>query len=275
MKCRVREGEPFPAQEPHTSDLNPLGQTVAVKEPGPGFGACENTGSEMSVPLMSFGQKVGVLVCSSANKDAFLPEDVQSLESMADILATAIQNAGYVEKIRMQANLDGLTGIFNRRYFEAKIQEKMGEADRYGGKMALLMLDIDRFKSINDEFGHLLGDEVLKQVSAILSRNLRRVDLLCRYGGEEYVIIAPATTEANAAVFAEKLRTLVGKHDFPGIPRPVTVSFGIAEFPTHGATRDLLVQAADSALYQAKQQGRNRVALASAWHEAKPLKASS
>jgi len=108
----------------------------------------------------------------------------------------------------------------------------------------------------------LLGDEVLKQVSGLLSHNLRKVDLLCRYGGEEFAVIAPATTGANAAVFAEKLRRMVEQFQFPGVPRPVTVSIGVAEFPASGQSRDGLMRAADSALYQAKQQGRNKVVVA-------------
>jgi diguanylate cyclase (GGDEF)-like protein len=259
LKCRIREGEMLPGQPAYAQSFRALGQVLVVNEMSSEGGACENTGSEASVPLVAFGQRLGLLVCSSARKSAFLPEDIQSLESVADILAIAIQNAGYVEKVRMQANVDGLTGTFNRRYFEAKIQEKIAEADRYLGKMSLLMLDIDRFKSVNDEFGHLLGDEVLKQITGLIAHNLRRIDLLCRYGGEEFAIIAPATIEGNAVVLAQKLRSLIEHHEFPGIPRAITVSFGLAEFPTHGKTRDALVRAADSALYAAKQFGRNRV----------------
>lgn len=266
LQSRVREGEALPAQATFSDGFHPLGHASVVNAISEESGACEKTGSEMSVPLVAFGQRLGLLVCSSAQENAFQSEDIQSLESVADILAIAIQNAGYVEKVRMQANLDGLTGIFNRRYFETKILEKMAEADRYAGKMSLLMLDIDRFKNINDEFGHLLGDEVLKQVSTLLAHNLRRVDLLCRYGGEEFAIIAPATTEANATILAGKLRTLIEHHEFPGIPRFITASFGVAEFPMHGTTRDSLVRAADSALYLAKQSGRNRVAIYSELH---------
>ncbi len=262
LTCRVREGERFPLQPGYSESVLALGQSIVANDLSPELGACENTGSEMCVPLVSFGQRIGLLVCSSSKKEAFHPEDVKSLESMADILATAIQNAGYVEQVRMQANLDGLTGIFNRRYFEMKVLEKMSEASRYGGHMALLMMDIDHFKSINDEFGHLLGDEVLKQVSGLFSHNLRKVDLLCRYGGEEFAVIAPATTGENAAVFAEKLRRLVEQFQFPGVPRPVTISIGVSEFPGAGKSRDGLVRAADSALYQAKQQGRNKVVVA-------------
>lgn len=160
------------------------------------------------------------------------------------------------------ANVDGLTQIFNRRFFEDKLPEKIAEASRYGGSLSLLMIDIDKFKSINDDFGHLLGDEVLKQVALLLKGALRKVDLLCRYGGEELAVIAPATEGKNALALGEKLRKSIAEHSFPGIPRPVTVSIGVAEYPVHGATRDALVGFADAALYRAKQAGRNRVVIA-------------
>lgn len=259
LTCRIREGDPLPVQPGYTDTALTTGQAIVAIDLDDELGCCENTKSEVCLPLVSFGQKVGLLICSSAAKEAFHKSDVQSLESMADIVATAIQNASYIEKVRMLANLDGLTGIYNRRSFEIKITDKISEASRYGGGLSLLMLDIDKFKSINDEYGHLLGDEVLRQVSTILKQNLRKVDLLCRYGGEEFVVIAPATTGHNAVGLANKLRKAIAQYPFPGIPRPVTISVGVADFPVHGESRDDLVRSADAALYRAKQQGRNRV----------------
>lgn len=124
------------------------------------------------------------------------------------------------------------------------------------------MVDIDHFKQFNDEFGHLLGDEVLRQVSAILSQQLRKSDVLSRYGGEEFAIVAPETGLESALAVADKLRRVVESWHFPGVARPVTISAGVAEFPLQGGTRDELVRAADEALYAAKQSGRNRVVTA-------------
>lgn len=262
LVCRVREGDPLPTQPGYSDTAMLTGQSVVAIDLDAALGCCENTKSEICLPLVSFGQRVGLMICSAAAKDAFQKSDVQSLESMADIVASAIQNASYVEKVRMQANLDGLTGIFNRRYFETKLPDKMSEASRYGGGLSLLMIDIDKFKSINDEFGHLLGDEVLRQVSSLMKQNLRKVDVLCRYGGEEFVIMAPATIGLNAIGFAEKLRKTIAQYPFPGVPRPVTISIGVADYPGHGESRDALVGAADAALYRAKQKGRNRVVAA-------------
>jgi len=144
------------------------------------------------------------------------------------------------------------------------VAEEIERARRYQGGLSVIMIDIDHFKRLNDEFGHLLGDEVLRQVSTIFSQNLRKVDVACRYGGEEFVILAPQTSGEQARAAAEKLRRVVATWNFPGVPRPVTISAGIANLPDHGQSRDELVKAADQALYAAKQGGRNRVLIAEA-----------
>ena len=225
----------------------------------PGFYV--ETASRMCIPLVSFGQSLGVLVLDSDRAGAFQPGDIQPLESVADICATAIQNASYVDRVKQLAYLDGLTGIFNRRFFELRIMEEMDRARRFGTGMAVIMVDIDQFKRLNDEFGHLLGDEVLRQVSSIFHQQVRKIDVVCRYGGEEFAILLSQTNLIHAVGVAEKLRRLVESWQFPGVPRPVTISAGAASYPEHGTTRDDLVKSADAGLYAAKQGGRNRVCL--------------
>jgi diguanylate cyclase (GGDEF)-like protein len=225
------------------------------------------TQSEMCVPLIFFGEKLGVLALESARKDAFDRDDLQPLESVADICAAAIQNASYFDRMKQLAYVDGLTGIHNRRYFEMRVVEELERAGRFQGRMSIIMVDIDNFKRLNDEFGHLLGDEVLRSVSTIMKQQLRKVDLVCRYGGEEFAIVVAETSGENALRVAEKLRKQVESHHFPGVPRPVTISCGVADYPTHGITRDEVVAAADNALYQAKQAGRNRVVAANSKRE--------
>jgi diguanylate cyclase (GGDEF)-like protein len=220
------------------------------------------TGSSMCIPLVSFGQTLGVLVLDTTRSGAFNANDTQPLESVADICATAIQNAYYVERVKQLAYLDGLTGIFNRRFFELRIAEEIERAQRFGTGMAVVMVDIDQFKRLNDEFGHLLGDEVLRQVSSIFHQQLRKIDVLCRYGGEEFAILLSQTNAVHALGVAEKLRKTVEAWQFPGVPRSVTISAGTANYAEHGSTRDELVKAADAGLYAAKQAGRNRVCLA-------------
>jgi diguanylate cyclase (GGDEF)-like protein len=222
------------------------------------------TRSETCVPLIFFGEKLGVLMLESATPGNFSPEDVAPLESVADICAGAIQNAHYFEKAQQLAYVDGLTGIYNRRYFEMQIASEIERASRYDGRLAIIMVDIDNFKRLNDEFGHLLGDEVLRQVSNVFVQQLRKVDVVCRYGGEEFAILVPQTSGGNALEVADKLRRMVEAYRFPGVPVKVTISAGVAEFPAHGRTRDELVAAADAAMYDSKEAGRNRVSGASA-----------
>jgi len=217
--------------------------------------------SRMSIPLISFGQTLGVLTLHSEKPHAFQGRDLQSLESVADICANSIQNAHYVERVKQLAYLDGLTGIFNRRFFELRIMEEIERARRFGTGMAVIMADIDEFKRLNDEFGHLLGDEVLRQVSSLFHQQLRKIDVVCRYGGEEFAILLTQATAEQAMAIAEKLRRFVENRQFPGVPRTVTISAGVAAFPAHGKSRDEIIRAADNGLYAAKQSGRNRVCL--------------
>ena len=230
-----------------------------VKQSPGSAGLFQESNSRMCIALVSFGATLGVLVLESARDNAFDSVSQRTLESMADICATAIQNAQHVERVRQLAYLDGLTGIFNRRLFELRIAEEIERAKRFTANLSVVMVDIDHFKRLNDEFGHLLGDEVLRQVSSIFSDHLRKIDVVCRFGGEEFAVLLPETNAQSALQVAEKLRRLVEDWQFPGVARPVTVSAGTATFPENGSIRDDLVKAADAALYAAKQAGRNCV----------------
>lgn len=217
----------------------------------------EGAASELILPLVASGQPLGVLIFAADKSSAFSPEDITAFQSLADICATAIQNAYFFQQVEQLAHIDGLTGIFNRRYFEKRILEEIERASRYDLSLSVIMIDLDHFKTVNDEFGHLLGDEVLRRVSQLFQQTVRKSDVCCRYGGEEFAIILPETSGSNALIAAEKLRNLVAKYEFPGVPRPISLSAGVANFPRNGTTRDDLVRAADENLYLAKQSGRN------------------
>jgi diguanylate cyclase (GGDEF)-like protein len=260
---RIPQGGRFPAEP--WADILASNNTVTETDLRSGPASMKffaESASRMCIPLVSFGQTLGILALDSTLPDAFRDGDLQSLESVADICATAIQNAHYVERVKQLAYLDGLTGIFNRRFFELRFMEEIERARRYGTGMAVIMADIDQFKRLNDEFGHVLGDEVLRQVSSLFHQQLRKIDVVCRYGGEEFGILLSQTDAHHAMSVAEKLRKMVASWQFPGVPRTVTISAGAAAYPDHGTTRDDLVRAADGALYAAKQAGRNRVCLA-------------
>jgi diguanylate cyclase (GGDEF)-like protein len=260
---RIPQGGRFPASNEPWASILSSGKTATESDlqSATTLKFFAESASRMRIPMVSFGQTLGILALDSSQPDAFRDGDLESLESVADICATAIQNAHYVERVKQLAYLDGLTGIFNRRFFELRIMEEIERARRYGTGMAVIMADIDQFKRLNDEFGHVLGDEVLRQVSSLFHQQLRKIDVVCRYGGEEFGILLTQTNAQHAMSIAEKLRKMVAGWQFPGVPRTVTISAGAAAFPDHGITRDDLVRAADAALYAAKQAGRNRVCL--------------
>jgi diguanylate cyclase (GGDEF)-like protein len=161
------------------------------------------------------------------------------------------------EELQRLATTDDLTGVWNRRHFEAVLAAEIQRAGRYGEPVSLLLFDIDHFKVINDTYGHLVGDQVLIALSHRVRNELRSVDLLARWGGEEFVVMLPHCDATQAQHLAEKLRVLIAGDPFPGVGQ-VTSSFGVAQFrPPESA--DAWLKRADDALYQAKAAGRNRV----------------
>ncbi|MCF6281887.1 MAG: sensor domain-containing diguanylate cyclase [Candidatus Polarisedimenticolaceae bacterium] len=161
------------------------------------------------------------------------------------------------QELQHKASFDGLTGIYNRLKFEELLEHALSEAKRYKRPVSLAMFDIDHFKLINDAHGHLVGDAVLKEVTALTQLCLREVDSLARWGGEEFMILAPETTLDGVTKIAEKIRNTIACYKFSGVGQ-VTVSFGIAQIE-NSETEDALLKRVDDALYIAKQLGRNRV----------------
>ena len=202
---------------------------------------------EVCLPLVSFGENIGLLVCATTQRKTHSsPMTFRRWNPWLTFWPppprTPATSTGF-------ASLHIVTdspGVFNRRYFDSRLVDEVTRAARYGGGVSVLMIDLDHFKKINDEFGHMLGDDVLRAVSALFLRQLRKVDVVCRYGGEEFAVVLPATQGASAAAVAEKLRRAVANTEFAGVPYPVTVSIGVAEFPVHGITRDDIVRAADA-----------------------------
>jgi len=261
---RLHDGAEIPANTGlawrAVNSRTPVLANDLAREPGysPGM---EEAHSELCLPLISLGRPLGVLSLACAERDAFREADLGPLEAVADICAAALQNVLHLDRIRQLAYRDGLTGIFNRRFFEMRILEELQRARRYNTLLSVAMIDLDGFKALNDEFGHLLGDETLQQMTRLFSQQMRKVDIVCRYGGDEFAMLLPETAGEKAFSAVEKLRRSVAGWAFPGVPRPLTISAGIACFPEHGASRDELVKAADDALYIAKQSGRDRVLL--------------
>lgn len=161
------------------------------------------------------------------------------------------------EELRHLSVTDALTNAYNRRYFTQKLEEEIERTKRTDRKFSLIMLDIDRFKSINDRFGHNAGDLVLKSIAKLIKNRIRKIDTLARWGGEEFVILLPDTTVKNAACLAEELRENLSCMYIPGVGH-ATASFGVAGY-CPGDSVDTLVNKADNMMYEAKVAGRNRV----------------
>ena len=171
-----------------------------------------------------------------------------------------IENA-YHEEIYRLTTIDGLTQVYNKRYFIETLEREIGRAQRYRRELSLIMFDIDHFKQINDSYGHLAGDHVLKQLASTIKARIRREDILSRYGGEEFAIILPEIDRDNALKFADKIRALVEKSvfRFENTDIPVTISVGVATIAPELEESLEFVKIADQFLYEAKSQGRNCV----------------
>jgi diguanylate cyclase (GGDEF)-like protein len=250
------------------------GQSHVVEDTGTGV-LCQHLPSPpprayLCTPLVAQGKALGLLYVGSEPAGAAgrwgLPEAKQRLaEAVAAQLGLGLANVQLREILRSQSIRDPLTGLFNRRYMEETLEREVHRARRSGRPMAVLMLDVDGFKHQNDTFGHDAGDAVLRELAALLLGNLRRGDIACRYGGEEFVLVLPEASLEDGARRAEQLRGAVTRLHLSHNERvigPITISAGVAAFPDHGIDAETVIRAADMALYRAKREGRDRVAVA-------------
>lgn len=217
----------------------------------------------LEIPMIARGEIVGLfqLFAKGADAEARLEAVTELGSALADGMSLALANMGLREKLKNQALRDPLTGLYNRRYMEDSLQRFVRLAERENRHISVIMVDLDHFKSLNDERGHAFGDQVLRDTAVMLVGSLRETDIVCRYGGEELVIILPDCTLDRAADKAEVLRLRVEElSNTHGAP--ISASFGVASVPqTSQSVADLLA-AADAALYKAKQNGRNQVVTA-------------
>jgi diguanylate cyclase (GGDEF)-like protein len=217
----------------------------------------------LSVPVIQPGDRVGgvLTVGNKRNGKPFSSEDVDTLLTLSIHAAVAIENARFVIEMEKQAATDGLTGCLNHRELQGHLDEEVDRAARYAKVFSLLMIDVDNFKLINDAHGHPAGDVMLKNLVGVIHGIIRPVDLLGRYGGEEFSVILPETNREGAKAVAERILKAVDEATFStpqGQSVHMSVSIGIASFPLDADSRSSLVSAADEALFTAKGGGRNR-----------------
>ncbi|HUL59868.1 MAG TPA: diguanylate cyclase [Anaeromyxobacteraceae bacterium] len=217
------------------------------------------------LPLTVSGEVLGTLVVGSTRPGAYGGEVDRQADFVAMQAADSILRARLYGETERLATTDGLTGLLNHRTFQARLDEVLAQARRYGKRASLLLCDIDHFKVVNDTYGHPIGDQVLRGVARILAREARTTDLTARYGGEEFAILMPETDPAGAAVIAERIRERVAAQVFETGQGPVrvTLSLGVAGHPEDADRKTTLVERADACLYRAKREGRNRTVTAS------------
>jgi diguanylate cyclase (GGDEF)-like protein len=217
----------------------------------------------LCIPLVTHDELVGMLHLEGLADGPGCEDQERLAVTVAEQLALALGNARLRESLRRQSVLDPLTGLFNRRHFDAALKRELARARRKNVPVSLVLVDIDHFKRVNDDYGHAVGDAVLRTFAQQLRLGIREGDIACRYGGEEMVLLLPECAAADAGARAEAIRialaAITPNPEGDG-PQQVTASFGVAAYPAHAQDAEALFWAADKALYRAKQQGRNRVA---------------
>ncbi len=217
--------------------------------------------ASVALPVVYGEQFLGVLYVESSEYCEFPEQDISLLRTLADLFAGALHNATTFQKAQEQAITDGLTGVKTHRYLMEALSAEWKRSTRSNRSFALVLMDLDRFKFVNDYYGHLEGDVILQRVGHILEQNCRRSDVVARYGGDEFVILMPETAVDQARQLANKLRGWVASDPLLR-DKNITASFGIAAFPVHGSTPQELIQVADSSMYLSKHQGGNSVSTA-------------
>ena len=224
------------------------------------------TKSIIATPLISRGRLLGVMeIMNKIGDQPFNEKDLELLQILADHAAIAIENARLYERARRLAITDDLTGLYNSRQCDLFMKEALKQARASGQPLAVVFLDLDHMKEVDDTYGHLLGGQALKEVADRISSLIKPPDMASRYGGDEYVLVLPGKGPQEAMALAEDIRRMIEAEPFLTSHRlscRITASLGIACFPQHGTTTDELLSRADKAMYQVKETGKNRVELA-------------
>jgi diguanylate cyclase (GGDEF)-like protein len=219
--------------------------------------------SVMAVPLTSRGRAIGVVVLVNRQPgDSFSPSDQSLVTLLMEPAAIALENAILFKKMERLSVTDDLTGLHNVRYLNGFLYREIKRSRRYNLPVSVIFLDLDGFKTVNDRFGHLAGSQTLTEVGQVLRETVREIDMVARYGGDEFVIILPQTGQRGAFVIAERIRDQIAGSSYlgdMGIELRLTASLGVASFPDQGRTRDELIHQADAAMYRVKESGKNGV----------------
>jgi diguanylate cyclase (GGDEF)-like protein len=239
------------------------GESALVQTTGDAqlHGVLPESRAVLCIPISYSDTLLGVLNVESRNDDAFSPEDVLIMNTLADLLATALHNSFVFQKLQQQSITDGLTGIKTRRFFWESLTSEWKRASRSGRPFSVVLIDLDKFKEVNDGLGHLEGDLVLARVGRLLEQKCRQSNVVARYGGDEFIILMPETGVEQAQILAERLRLWLSTDPMLQ-EHHITGSFGVASFPVHGLSAEDIIRVADSGMYMSKHAGGDRVSTA-------------
>jgi diguanylate cyclase (GGDEF)-like protein len=239
------------------------GESALVQTTGEGHlqGVLPDSRAVLCIPITYVDTLLGVLNVESQNEDAFTPQDVLIMNTLADLLATALHNAFVFQKLQQQSITDGLTGIKTRRFFWEALSSEWKRASRSGRPFSVVLMDLDKFKEVNDTLGHLEGDLVLARVGRLLEQKCRQSNVVARYGGDEFIILMPETGMEQAQILAERLRLWISTDPMLN-EHEITGSFGVASFPVHGFSSEDIIRVADAGMYVSKHAGGDRVSTA-------------
>jgi len=252
----AREGRPLLVNG--RTDLAKLG----IRETG----RVRDSHSILCVPLRIKGRTLGVLEATDrTDRRMFRPEDLTLLGTLADYAAIAIENAKNFQRVEELTITDEVTGLYNARHLHHMLDFEIVRSARHRLEFSVIFLDLDHFKAVNDQYGHLVGSRLLHEIGDVITARLRKLDVATRYGGDEFVILLPQTPRKQAARVAQRVRDTLAKTWFlqsEGLHVKVTASFGVATYPAAAATKNDLLRLADQAMYRVKNSTRNGVAFA-------------
>ena len=233
-----------------TTDNNKLKDDILVKK--------LNLDAFLAYSLWIKGKPTGVIIVDNyITKKPISVDDVKIFGMFMEQASGAIENCQSFENTLTKAHTDQLTTLWNYGYFQYKLDEELLKANSSGLPLSLMMIDVDDFKKFNDTHGHVQGDKALKNISEVLRKSCRKIDILCRYGGEEFSLILPANNKDEAILLGERIRKSIEKKEI--LKHNFTISIGIASYPQNSSNKESIIAKADQALYQAKGNGKNKV----------------
>lgn len=222
------------------------------------------TRSIICVPLVTRGKCLGVIeLVNKVEEGVFGEEDLLILTTLADYTAIAIENAIFLKRVQELTIRDDLTKLYNSRFLHTRLEYEIERARRFKNELSMIFLDLDFFKLINDRHGHIHGSRLLVETAQVILGLIRNVDMACRYGGDEFIVLMPETPKKSAIVAAEKIRKALKERLFladEGLNLRITASFGVASFPNDASDKDGLIHMADNAMYKVKNAARDGVA---------------